>query len=190
VHVTKRIDLEVLQRELAAASVPTSGLGKSGTDQDGEVYTYDAGGGIIDLPPEATPVVNAHTAPPLVTEFAGSIQVSAITRTTDATPREVFRFPCEQKHLYQASLTVSGVDAVSGASKIMEGRFTWKRPGAVAVVVGLTVVSDIHDAAAASWAPNYAAVGTDVVFTVTGAAGRTVDWLLQGTVGAYAPEGL
>jgi len=57
-------------------------------------------------------------------------------------------------------------------------------------MVGVTVVSDIHDAAAAPLAPAAAAAGNDIVFTVKGVAGRTVDWLLAGTVAVYAPTGL
>ena len=56
-------------------------------------------------------------------------------------------------------------------------------------MVGITVVSDIHDTAAASWVPNALPSGTDIVFTVQGAAGRTIDWLLVGRVGGYAPAG-
>jgi hypothetical protein len=126
--------------------------------------------------------------PPL--EYSRAVGVEARVRTTDDVALEVFRFATVQKELYQASLTISGIDAANQASKIMEGRFTWKRPGAVAVMVGITVVSDIHDTAAAAWQPNALPEGTDIVFTVKGAAGRTIDWLLVGSVGVYAPEGL
>jgi hypothetical protein len=129
-------------------------------------------------------------APPLVTEFAGSVLVDAIVRTTDATPKEVFRFPCEQRSLYEAVLVIKGIDAGNFAVKRMNGEFLWKRITGNAIVTGLTVVSDIHDAAAASWLPNYAPSGSDVIFTVQGAAGRTIDWILVGSVGRYAPEGL
>lgn len=63
-HVSKRIDLTLLGRELASAGVPVNGLGHAGTDQDGDVFTYtaDVPGRIVDLPPEAQPVVDAHDA--------------------------------------------------------------------------------------------------------------------------------
>lgn len=122
--------------------------------------------------------------------YAATRNVSTTATTTDATPVEVFRFPCEQLRLYRADLTIFGVDRGNFVSKAMEGRFTWKRTTANAVMVGITVVSDIRDAAAASWAPNAVAMGTDVVFTVAGAAGRTVDWYLTGAVDVYAPGGL
>lgn len=127
---------------------------------------------------------------PVVVDFAGRQDVDAITRTTDATATEVFRFPCELKHIYRASLVIIGVDAGSGATKVMDGRFVWKRWSAGAIMTGITVVSDLHDSAAASWAPNALPQGNDIVFTVQGAAGRTIDWLLVGDVSQYAPEGL
>lgn len=191
-HVTKPIDLPLLQQELGTAGIAVSGLGTAWAvpNVDGEVFTYDGDGAIVDLPPDAQPVVDAHVAPPRVVEFAGHVAVDALTRTTDAAPKEVFRFPCAAKHIYRASLVITGVDSVSGAIKVMDGRFVWKRPGAASVMVGITVVSDIHDTAAASWAPNAIASGTDIIFTVAGAAGRTIDWLLVGDVSQYAPEGL
>jgi len=62
VKVTKPIDLDLLERELIAAGVPVNGLGHTGTDTDGEVYTYttDVPGDATELPPEAQPVVDAH----------------------------------------------------------------------------------------------------------------------------------
>jgi hypothetical protein len=129
-------------------------------------------------------------ADPLPIVYASAPAVEARLRTTDATAHEILRYPLAARHVYQASLTISGVDAASGATKVMEGRFMFKRPSTAAVMGGVTVVSDIRDAAAAAWAPSAAAQGTDVVFSVVGAAGRTIDWLLVGTVGTYAPDGL
>lgn len=140
------------------------------------------------LQADGTVVVTPPPPPPIV--YAQQQPIYAQVRTTDAVALEVFRYSCDARHLYRADLRVSGVDATSGAVKIMEGRFVWKRPGAAAVVVGITVVSDIHDAAATNWAPNCQAQGTDIVFTVVGAAGRTIDWLLTGELGTFAPEGL
>jgi hypothetical protein len=135
-------------------------------------------------------VVAAHAAPPRLIDVADSLNVHAIARTTDAAPLEVFRFPCDQKRLYRASLTVSGIDIATYASKILEGRFTWKRNTQQAILVGQTTVSDIHDAAAAALSPNVAVSGTDIVFTVTGVSARTIDWLLTGSVEMFAPSGL
>lgn len=193
-YVEKRLDLTLLSQELTAAGVPHTGLGTSGTSGTAtgeELFTYDQNGTAVDLPPEAVPVVDAHTAPPRAIEYAQSVTVDAVTRTTDDVPKEVFRFPTAQLRRYEATLTISGIDAGNFVSKTMEGRFVWKRTTTASpVVVGLTVVSDIHDAAAATWAPNFAPSGSDIVFTVKGAAGRTVDWLLVGAIGIFAPSGL
>ena len=193
-RVTKPLDLGLLERELSAVGIDVNGLGLSGEapGEPGvqELYTYDDQGTTLELPAEAVPVVDAHIAPPLVTEYAGSQGVHAIVRTTDAIPLEVFRFPCLERHQYEARLTIRGIDAGNFAIKRMVGGFVWKRITANAILTGLTVVSDLHDTAAASWSPNYAVSGTDVVFTVAGAAGRTIDWFLSGDIGIFAPGGL
>jgi hypothetical protein len=190
VQAVTAVNLSQLQAELTAANVPVPyGLGTTANTLE-TVHTYTATGEPAPLPPDADPILAAHVAPPLVTEFAGTTQVSAIVRTTDAAVREVFRFPCQQRSLYEAVLVIKGIDAGNFAVKRMNGEFLWKRITANAILSGLTVVSDIHDTAAASWAPNYAISGTDVVFTVQGAAGRTIDWILQGSVERYAPAGL
>jgi hypothetical protein len=187
----KRVDLALLDAELTAAGVPHHALGTQGTGDDVLLHTYDAGGLVAGLPPEAQPVVDAHMAPPLVIEYAQQQDISAIVRTTNATVLEVFRFPCEPRHLYRASLRIAGVDTdPSMVSLIQEGRFVWKRPAAAAVLDGVTVVSQIPTAIPSGWATNCFAQGIDIVFTVKGPAGRVIDWLLVGDVGTYAPEGL
>jgi hypothetical protein len=65
-QVTKRIDLDLLGRELAAAGTPVpNGLALSGTlpgETSQELFTLDEHGQPADLPPEAVPVVDAHDA--------------------------------------------------------------------------------------------------------------------------------
>jgi hypothetical protein len=153
-------------------------------DQPGQA-DYEA---LQDAVAEGSAVIEPAD-PPLIV-YDDTVAVKAQARTTDDVPLEVFRFPTVAKHRYEASLRVSGIDAGSFASKVMEGRFVWKRATTVATVTGITVVSDLHDAAAAAWAPNCLPSGTDIVFTVTGAAGRTIDWLLKGSVDVFAPDGL
>jgi hypothetical protein len=192
--VTKPIDLGLLHQELAAASIVVSGLGLSGTlpetPDEQELYTYDGDGQPAELPLAAVPIVDAHVAPPRPIDYAHQQDVSAIARTTDATPVEIFRFPCMARHVYRANLRLSGVDATNGTTRITEARFAWKRPATTAMMIGTTVVSNLADAGAASWTQSATAVGTEIVFSVTGAAGRTVDWLVVGEIGTYAPEGL
>lgn len=65
-RVTKPVNLVLLERELAAASVAVAGLGSSGFPADDpeaqDLFTYDERGLPTDLPPEAAPVVAAHDA--------------------------------------------------------------------------------------------------------------------------------
>src|SRR5262245_20866637 len=119
----KRVDLGQLQTELEAAGIPVEyGLGTA----DDYLYEYDAEGAPVELPAEAQPVVDAHVPPPLLIDFAARQVVDAVVRTVNDQPLEVFRFPCVPARIYRANLTITGVDAGNFASKIMEGRFTWK----------------------------------------------------------------
>lgn len=189
--IFKPVDLVLLHQELTAADVVVPGLGTFGDAQHQTVlHTYAPDGTIVDVPPEAVPIVDAHVAPPLVIQYAQQQDVSAIARTTDATPTAIFRFPCLSRHVYRANIRLSGVDAANGTTRITEARFAWKRPTTTAVMIGTTVVSNLADAGAASWAQQATPAGPDIVFTVTGAAGRSIDWLVVGEIGTYAPEGL
>lgn len=58
--LTRRVDLRRLQAELAAAGITVPALGTNGDD----LHTYDADGALLDLPPAAQAVLNAHVPPP------------------------------------------------------------------------------------------------------------------------------
>jgi hypothetical protein len=129
-------------------------------------------------------------APPPIRTGAG-ITVREDVRTTDATPVEVFRFPTKPKHVYRSTLSLTAIDAGDGTVKDSEVRIVFKGTQATLSRVGTTaVLSNLQDSAASTWAITAQAQGTELVITVTGAAGRSIDWLLTGTIGAYAPEGL
>lgn len=182
----KTIEPAALLAELQAAAVPAVSMTIAGD----AMFLFDAASGPIPDSPQIQTVLAAHVPPPVLGNFAEVTQVHTIDQTANATPKEVFRFTCQTNRMYESELVVRGVDQVGFITKRMAGHFVWKRLTGNAVVVGVVVVSDIHETAAAAWAPNIAASGTDIVFTVTGAAGRTIDWLLSGTVGGYAPGGL
>lgn len=130
------------------------------------------------------------TLPPPPIQYSREIRVTQVVQTTDDVALEVFRFPCEQRHLYRSAMEIIGIDSGNFAQKTMDGRFVWKRIVGNAIVEGITVVSDIHGSAAATWMPNCLPDGADVVFTVKGAVGRTINWRLSGVVEVFAPEGL
>lgn len=66
-HVSKPIDMRLLDAELVAAGVPmtsppiSKGI-EPGTASDQDIYMIDANGDYVDLPPEALPVLEAHDA--------------------------------------------------------------------------------------------------------------------------------
>lgn len=129
-------------------------------------------------------------ADPLPVHYAATENVNRQATTTDASDVEIFRFPVPQKRSYQGNLTIFGIDRGNFVSRTMEGRFAWKRTTtATAVMVGINVISTLGEAASSTWAPNAVAQGSDIVFTVRGAAGRTVDWQLTGVILGYAPDG-
>lgn len=194
-RLTKRVDLPLLQDELTAAGVPHNGLSTGGSlaSDDYELFTADDEGVLIEPPPEAQPVVDAHVAPPLVIEHVETITVGEIVRTTNDAETDVFILPAAPKSIYRAELEMSAIDAASGAVKFMAGILVWKRllgSNVIAPPANITVVSDVHDTAAASWIMNGLPSGGSFRVFVKGAAGRTIDWSLVGTVARYAPEGL
>ena len=137
-------------------------------------------GTLTVTPPPPPPIVYARLAP-----------VDTRVRTTDDQPLEVFRFPAEVRHVYRAAFRMTAVDATSGATRDTEARMVFKRPGATLVQVGATVLlANFADTATTAWAIIPTVEGTDLVISVRGAAGRTVDWLLFGEIGTFAPEGL
>lgn len=111
-------------------------------------------------------------------------------RTTNATPTELYRATLAPLTGYRALLRLLAVDAGNGAVRMIEASIVAKRLAGGAALVGAPVVIANHqDAAASAWGITATAEGNDFVVTVTGAAGRTVDWLLSGDVVAFTPGG-
>jgi hypothetical protein len=182
----KRVALPQLRAEMAAAGIVLPALGQIAD----ELVTYSPDGDVIDVPPEGQPVLDAHTPPPLVINYAGAQAVNALARTTDDVALEVFRFPTEPKRVYRVTLRITGIDAGNGTTKDTEARAVFKRPAGTVNQVGATdVLSNFQDTAASTWAILPTVDGTDLVISVRGAAGRAIDWLLVGEIGMYAPEG-
>lgn len=182
----KKVALVPLEAEMAAAGIATEGLAVESDD----LYTF-ADGRAVDLPPEAQPVVDAHVPPPVATEFAAAEQIDAVARTTDAAPRELLRFPLAVQTGYDCVLVVMGVDAGNGAVAKLRIDATIKRLNAGPLAVGspTTTVSQ-RDAAAAGWSVALTFAGNDALVSVTGAAGRSIDWIVRATVARFAPAGL
>lgn len=123
--------------------------------------------------------------------YGGVRPLDARLRTTDDQPHEVLRLATEPKHVYRATVRVCGIDAGNGTTRDSEVRMVFKRAGAAPSQVGsTTVMSNAQDTAAASWRIAASVDGNDLVISVTGALGRTVDWQVTGEIGAFAPEGV
>lgn len=182
----KKVALVPLEAELRAAGIATEGLAVEADD----LATF-RDGLRTDLPPEAQPVVDAHVPPPVATEFAAAEQIDAVARTTDAAPRELLRFPLAVQTGYDCTLVVMGVDAGNGAVAKLRVDATIKRlnAGPLAVAAPTTTVSQ-RDAAASAWAVALTFSGNDALVSVTGAAGRSIDWIVRASVARFAPSGI
>lgn len=122
--------------------------------------------------------------------YGRTIQADQRLRTTDAQPAEIFRRTLAPTTGYRARLELLAVDAGSGAVRMIEASIVAKRLNGGAILVGSVVVIVNHqDAAASAWAITPSVSGNDVVITVTGAAGRTIDWQLTGRVTSFTPAG-
>lgn len=138
---------------------------------------------------EVAAVVAAHDpAPPL--EYSGERRFTERVRTTNATPTELVRFTPGPLSVHRALLRLMAVDSGNGAAKFLEASTLVKRLNAGAIIVGnVTVIANHADTAAATWANSLTVSGNDVVITVTGAAGRNIDWLLEVEVKKFVPGG-
>lgn len=193
-HVTKRINMPQLQRELDAAGVAIpNGLGWHGTDTDGEVYTFtnDVPGAATELPAAAVPVVNAHVAPPVVSEYAQHVEQAFVTTSSGSAWKEIARLPCDPSRIYLGSINLIGVDPGPFAAKSRLDRWLWKRLATGgAVIVGSSQLSEISDGGLTGLDLRLVATGNDVVIQVKGANNQNVSWLVRLDVVTYALGGL
>lgn len=145
-------------------------------------------GGVL-LAADGTITVLPPVPPPLI--YSSAIPLSGRVTTTNATPAELWRLPLAQLTGYDLSATIMGVDNGNGAVKKLVTSQTVKRLNAAPLNVGAaTVVANHADAAASAWAVAVSFAGNDLVVTVTGAAGRTIDWHVSGTMTTFTPSGV
>jgi len=127
--------------------------------------------------------------PPLTTFAAGLIEASV--RTTDAQPTELYRMTLPALTGVSCDLVLIGVDTGNGACRILRASFAAKRlnAGAVGIPQAQITYANHQDTAASSWAITPSTAGNDLVLSVTGAAGRTIDWSLSGAITTFTPSG-
>lgn len=129
-------------------------------------------------------------ADPAAVVYGRTLTVDQRLRTTTATPAEIARWTLATLTGYRVALELLAVDAGSGALRFIAASIVAKRLGNGAALVGAPVVVANHqDAAASTWAIVAAVSGNDVVITVAGAAGRSIDWQLTGRVLSFTPGG-
>lgn len=130
-------------------------------------------------------------ADPLPVRYSGSLDIDARIRTTNANATQLYRATLAPLTLYRARLELLGVDAGNGDARYVSAVIVAKRLAGGAVQVGATtVLTDVRDAGAAAWGVAANVSGNDFVVTVTGAAGRNVDWQLAGDVVSFTPGGV
>ncbi len=115
-------------------------------------------------------------------------------QTVNATSAELLRAAVPPLTGYTARLRIIGV-ADNLAMRAVEAIVVIGRGTNGAAIIqnagsqGQTVLADHRSGVGGSWAIVPSVVGNDYVITVTGSAGRTVDWRLVGTVEAFTPGG-
>lgn len=182
--MTRLYQLLRLQAELAAAGIVVDRLGYEGE----VVFTYDAAGLPIDLPPEAAPVIAAHDPTEIV--YAGEQTLTNRVATSGLTPQELFRATLRRLTAYVATVEVVAIDSVNGAMRAITARIAAKRLNNGALLVGTPAVQSNHaDAAAATWTVTPSVDGNDFVLTVVGAAGREVSWFVRLKLDSFTPGG-
>lgn len=160
----------------ASIPLPTGGATPS---EEYARYLQDVAAGAAVLTPAPAPLV-----------YRDGVSIDQRLRTTNATPAELWRATLAQRTGYRASLTLIAVDAGNGAVRTIEARVTAKRLTGGALLVGTpVVVSDQQDSGTSAWAITAAVSGNDFVVTVTGAAGRNIDWQIAGDVVSFTPGG-
>lgn len=158
-------------------------------DQDEAEKLLEPGEKTINID---TGVITVTPPPPPPVRYVNTTVIDQEVRTTTNVLTEVFRFPTEEKHVYRATIQLVAIDAGNGNTKDAEARMTFKRgTGPSPVQIGSTaILYASQDSAAAVWAIQPSVQGADLVISVAGASGRTVDWHLLAEFHAYAPEGL
>jgi hypothetical protein len=134
------------------------------------------------------------TPPALVFSEAQNLQ--AKIRTTDAAATQLARWTLSTLTGYDVELRLLAVDAANGVMKKIVADLTLERLNGGAILIGQTVLASHQStggqasiSGVANWVVSASISGNDVVITVIGAAGRTVDWLVNGRYATYVPAG-
>lgn len=150
--------------------------------QPGDKF-YDSNTGIITVTaPPPVPPITSTTFP-----LTGKIT------TTDATAQTLISYAIPLQTAFDISFVVHAIDRGNGAVKKWRRETFIKRLNAAPSVIGGVqnpLGTDPADTAAAAWTTAPSISGNNMVLTVTGAAGRTIDWMLFANVRQFTPGGI
>jgi hypothetical protein len=165
--------------------------------QDEDAIRNQPGSKVVVLDGQGRIANLVVTAPdPQLVYFQQSQFTPARVRTPDATLTEIIRIPLAPLSGYAATLQLIAVDAGNGVIWRYHADVTCKRLSAGAIVEGIDTITNRRTGGApaatsnvAAWTATAVASGNDVVISVQGAAGRSVDWYLSGLVIQFTPAG-
>jgi hypothetical protein len=184
------VSLPQLRTELAAAGIVVPSLGTYEEGSTLQIHTYDQNGSTVDLPPAASAVLAAHVPPLAVVGYIGRQTIERRVITTGTTPADLFRATLAPLTAYSGVVHLVGVDAGNGAVRVIRATVVAKRLNNGALLVGTPVVLASHaDTGATTWTITPSVSGNDFIVTVTGAAGRTVNWFFRIDVDSFTPGG-
>lgn len=128
---------------------------------------------------------------PVLTKNDSIIIPTVFQQTTNATPMQLASFPLNQPNTqYVAHFRLFAVDTGNGNRRYIEATVVATRLGAGALLDGTTVhVDTSNGATAAAWAAVTSASGNNILITITGQAGRTLQWFLEGNYRRFNPVG-
>lgn len=140
---------------------------------------------------------HTHTTLPEI-HFAGQTSLNSQITTLDATPTILFRFPLNLLSVYGGFVDIYVVDRANGVTKSWYFKALVKRLNGGALVIGK---QDLHppiqepagapatSSSVATWDYTASVSGNDALITVTGAAGRTLDWFAFVDLRWFTPGG-
>src|SRR6478752_729014 len=96
--------------------------------------------------------------------------------TTDATPKKLGSVTVLNSRVGIAIVTVSGYDGTDGITGQKAVRYKKSSSGILTLGTAVDVVAPVVDAGLGSSTFTLTAVGNNIDITVTGAAGKTINW--------------
>lgn len=120
------------------------------------------------------------------------LPVRGTATTVGASPSVIlYRITVPQHTLLDFSVRIHAIDRAETQVKKVVADATFARGSGAPVQIGNTAQLVLQQTAGAStWTNPPSIQGNDIVVTVTGSAGLTIDWSIQGICYRFGPQGL